>query len=240
MRLTRSKDPYQFFADDGYPFDLELVERRDGVDSQLRMVMGVVEPTSNKVLDAGCGYGRITGPLHRAGLQIVGIDIVEAAVTRAKKRYPGVPFICADQANLPFADSTFDCAISLYSSIGYSRERLPLELSELRRVCRHGGLLVLDLENGMRRGRMVGAERLPEGFGLWLKRRTRGQTVQHNISISKSAVGLFRLSYPFLTRNGVSDILVRAGWKPRDFFGDYKCNPLSNESHRMIVTCLAS
>jgi SAM-dependent methyltransferase len=111
--------------------------RSDVADSQ-RMLeqalgeLGVTAPA--RVLDVGTGTGQAAGILLRRypGAQIDAVDasaeMIELA--RAKPDLSGVRFAVGDGGRLPFADATFELAVSLLVQ--------PFE-HELRRVLAPGG-----------------------------------------------------------------------------------------------------
>ena len=90
------------------------------------------EPES--VLDVGCGEGYFLGSLAK-GREAHGVDLSVPAVDLAARRWPEVSWwvVNADRA-LPFADGSFDLALSIAG-------RRPA--AELRRVLRPDGLLLV-------------------------------------------------------------------------------------------------
>jgi len=60
-----------------------------------------------KVLDIGCGYGRISPWIK----DYTGIDISPDLIEIAKREYPEKEFWVGDAKNLPFKDKEFDWAI---------------------------------------------------------------------------------------------------------------------------------
>jgi SAM-dependent methyltransferase len=100
------------------------------------------------VLDCPCGYGRHSTPLARAGHRVVGADRSPVLLEEARRRagegeWPS--WVVADHRKLPFADASFDAVFNLFSSLGYRGEDGDRQtLSELRRVLRPGGALVVE------------------------------------------------------------------------------------------------
>ncbi len=99
-----------------------------------------------QILDAGCGNGRYSKFLLRradADARLTGFDLSVNMLERARRRLKStrVQFAAADLTRLPYADATFDAAVS-----GWVLEHLPDPrpgLRELRRVLRPGGKLLL-------------------------------------------------------------------------------------------------
>ncbi|MET8795041.1 class I SAM-dependent methyltransferase [Nocardia sp. NPDC004568] len=53
-----------------------------------------------RVLDAGCGPGRLGGHLHNAGHTVVGLDIDPVLIAAAEADYPGPTWLVGDLAEL--------------------------------------------------------------------------------------------------------------------------------------------
>jgi 2-polyprenyl-6-hydroxyphenyl methylase/3-demethylubiquinone-9 3-methyltransferase len=94
-----------------------------------------------RVLDVGCGEGQITAELARAGFDIVGVDVAEEPLRRARRAHPALDVRLIDEHDWPLADASFDAVFAgdtiehVLDTIGW--------LSELRRVLRPGGSLLL-------------------------------------------------------------------------------------------------
>lgn len=102
-------------------------------------------PTSpRRILDVGCGSGRMTLPLSRLGFRMMGLDIEPVAVTAFQQQLPGTPLVRGDVADLPFAADSFDCVVALQAAEYVDHKRL---LTECYRVLRPGGAVIFDAQN---------------------------------------------------------------------------------------------
>ncbi len=101
-----------------------------------------------KVLDLGCGNGRLLEILKNKEIDYFGIDISEKLIEMTKEKYPGAKFQRADVFNLPFANNFFDkiYAIRIFHHIPSQKLRLQF-LKEARRVLKPGGFLILTVWN---------------------------------------------------------------------------------------------
>lgn len=80
-------------------------------------------PTGSRVLDVGCGSGvPVARALTAAGHHVVGVDISEVQISRARAVVPAAEFINADAMSLDFPADSFDAVVSLYALI-----HLPLD-----------------------------------------------------------------------------------------------------------------
>lgn len=104
------------------------------------------------VLELGCGTGRISLPLGRAGAPVVGIDRSEAMLARARQRvrrarlHHRVRLVRGDIRALPFA-SSFDLVMAPYGILqSLLRERdLKATLSAVYDVLEPGGTFGMEL-----------------------------------------------------------------------------------------------
>src|SRR5712691_10886112 len=99
-----------------------------------------------EVADIGCGTGRHTLRLAAAGAHVTAVDFSEAVLERARTK-PGadaVKFVCHDLTErLPFERVSFDrvfCFLALDHIL-----HLEKFFTELRRLCRPNGLVVLSV-----------------------------------------------------------------------------------------------
>ena len=75
-----------------------------------------------KILDAGCGLGRISVELAALGLDVTGVDIIQSELDAARDsaEAEGVPLSLINHDLRSYrAPEQFDCAINLYTSFGY-------------------------------------------------------------------------------------------------------------------------
>jgi SAM-dependent methyltransferase len=70
------------------------------------------EAFQGRVLDVGCGAGRLLGYLLSLGGDVVGVDISPAMVERCRRRFPGADVRVADLETLPHSvDGPFDVVL---------------------------------------------------------------------------------------------------------------------------------
>ena len=95
--------------------------------------------SAERVLDVGCGTGETTKHLESDVASVHGLDLSAPQLRTAagKADLEDATFVRSDVRQLPYADETFDAAVSV-GSIPYWDD--PLEaLRELRRVTKPGG-----------------------------------------------------------------------------------------------------
>ena len=86
----------------------------DDLGGEARFVDAMV-PRGARVLDAGCGPGRVGGHLARAGHEVVGVDIDPVLIAAAEADHPGPTWLVADLAELDLRargiDEGFDVVV---------------------------------------------------------------------------------------------------------------------------------
>jgi len=70
-------------------------------------------PNTDRILDVGCGTGMLLGSLGGRARLVVGVDMSVKMLRAAKKRAPSAFLVLVDADHLPFADGSFDVAVSV-------------------------------------------------------------------------------------------------------------------------------
>ena len=117
------------------------------------------------MLDLGSGAGDFTAEIARAGGRVIGVEVAEAAIARARSRHQELVFRLAPiDGPLPFDDGAFDLVWT--SEVIEHVADTARWLSELRRVLAPGGRLLLTTpSHGRLRVALGGLERFSEPLG---------------------------------------------------------------------------
>lgn len=100
------------------------------------------------VLDIACGEGYGSALLARLARSVQGVDISDEAVRHAKTQYHGIPgleFLRGDASEIPLTDDSVDVVVSFETIEHHDRHREMI--SEIRRVLRPGGILIISSPN---------------------------------------------------------------------------------------------
>ncbi len=108
-----------------------------------------------RILDAGCGTGRVAGRLNDRGYAVVGVDADETMIEVARRQHPDLTWLVADLARLSLGDPV-DVAILAGNVVPFvGAGSVPAVIARVAAHLVPGGLLVSGF--GLRR------EQLPPG-----------------------------------------------------------------------------
>lgn len=106
--------------------------------------------SGDRILDAPCGYGRISLPLARLGLHVTGVDCSAESLAHATEQRDhteldgSLRYLHGDLRDMELAEE-FPAAINLFSSIGYSSEQDDYRmLANIHNALQPGGALLLE------------------------------------------------------------------------------------------------
>jgi len=135
--IEKTKKDYDLIAND---FSLT----RSKVWEEIRFLIDEHTVNGDKVLDLGCGNGRLYEFFKQKNVDYIGVDGSEKLIRLAQKRYFRANFKVADALNLPFSDNYFNkiYSIAVFHQIPSYEFRLRF-LKEARRVLLPGGTFIL-------------------------------------------------------------------------------------------------
>ncbi|XAS62355.1 class I SAM-dependent methyltransferase [Janibacter terrae] len=80
-----------------------MAARGDDLDGEARLV-DAMATRGARILDAGCGPGRVGGRLHELGHDVTGADVDPALIAAAQEDHPGPRWVVSDLATLDLRD----------------------------------------------------------------------------------------------------------------------------------------
>jgi len=216
------------------------------------------------VLELGCGTGRVTLPLARAGIDVVGIDrsarMLARAITKSRhysitksRHHPitkSVRFVRGDIRALPFRARSFSMVLAPYGILQSLTKPsdLAATLASVARVVEPGGTLGIDLvpdvprwheyaNKVQMRGRADGAKlTLVESVRQDRKRRltTFGQKYIERRG-GRTRAHCFELVFRTLSVPQMTRQLARAGFRVDAILGDYRGRPWDDRADTWII-----
>jgi SAM-dependent methyltransferase len=209
----------------------------------------VAAEADGPVLELGCGTGRVSTPLARAGVDLIGVDRSAPMLARAVARNPRTristagtsrtpSFVRADIRVLPFRRRAFSMVLAPYGVLqSLVRERdLGATLESVARVIRRGGTFGIDLVPDVpnwreytNRVQLVGRAR--GGAHLTLVESVRQDpgrrlTIFEQRYVERRAGRIrehrFDLTFRTLTVPQMTRRVERAGFRVHAVLGDYR------------------
>lgn len=172
-------------------------------------------PRPGRLLDLGCGTGRLLVAFAQRGYGVLGVDLSEEMLAVARGKTSGtVPLVRTNIAELNgLRDQCFDCAACLFSTLGMvvgaaNRRRV---IAHAYRLLRPGGCLVVHVHN-----RWFNA--WDAAGRSWLlqdcrRRLTRDESGDRLMPVHQGIAGL---TLHLFTRGEAQRLLTEAGFRIRE------------------------
>ncbi|MHB0914047.1 MAG: class I SAM-dependent methyltransferase [Armatimonadota bacterium] len=149
--MTEMKDSNILFSQ---PWIYEYIypeASSDAAEACKEIIGRYCDAETPSVLEVGCGTGRVIGKLAEMGYRVMGLDSSEQMVDYALVHHMGLRI---DQGNMRSFDlgERFDAVLCVGSTFTYNltNDEVHTALSNFRKHCRDGGLLILGILNASR------------------------------------------------------------------------------------------
>ncbi len=225
----------------------------------------VASAAGGPVLELGCGTGRVSVPLARAGVDLVGIDRSAPMLDRARKRIlkaskllsssdpqllRSLSLVRGDIRSLPFEDETFPMVLAPYGILqSLIRPRdLTATLASVARVVAPGGTFGIDLVPDVPKWReyknRVQLRGRAGGARLTLIESVRQDPKRHLTTFEQKYIERkgghsrehrFDLTFRTLSVRQMTRQLEKAGFRVDAVLGDYRGRPWDDRADVWII-----
>lgn len=196
------RGPHRLFFDLwSYVYDAPAVQRLTYRPVQDAVVRALLADPPARILDVGCGTGRLTLRLSRefARSRVTGCDFSQGMLRQARARSSGLALAQGDAQRLPFGDHCFDAVISTEAFHWFPDP--DAALAEFHRVLATRGRLLIAFVNpsfeALSRASRVASRALGEPFRWPTPERLRRQIEAAGFEVA-SQRRIFRLPAPVL------------------------------------------
>lgn len=132
--------------DDNHPGNRAIMDERKRAIGALFGAHGLLPLRDRKVLEVGCGTGKVLASLREFQARpenLYGVDLLSDRIAETKRQYPDFNFQCANAERLDFPDGYFDLVLTftLFSSI-LDNDMAENTSKEIRRVIKPDGAIL--------------------------------------------------------------------------------------------------
>jgi SAM-dependent methyltransferase len=217
----------------------------------------LAKQTGGRVLDIGCGTGRITLPLAQAGVEITGLDPAPAMLKRAREKADALPIRWVEGDARTFQlGATFNLIFAASATFQHLLERSDHEqaLARIREHLTPGGIFAFDVffphQGSMtnieeeqpwfsytdlrgREIRVTGTDHYDHVRQVRVETAFRRWVDADGQEVTACAPLALRLFFP----QEIEALLHYNGFRVVERYGDWDKSPLSDNSPLMIHVC---
>lgn len=209
----------------------------------------------SKVLDAGCGLGRISVELAALDLDVTGVDIIQSELDAAQDsaQAEGVELTLVNHDLRTFhAPNQFDCAVNLYTSFGYC-DTIDEDMQILRNIAesvKPGGTFIMECtsretailywtpgEEFERAGYKVVTHF--EVTGAWEGLKSQWTLYPADTDLKKTPAPQPVVDHTFIQRlypaTFLRKKLMEFGFSKAEVYGDFDFSPYNENARTMVL-----
>ena len=209
----------------------------------------------SKVLDAGCGLGRISVELAALDLDVTGVDIIQSELDAAQDSAlaEGVELTLVNHDLRTFhAPNQFDCAVNLYTSFGYC-DTIDEDMQILRNIAesvKPGGTFIMECtsretailywtpgEEFERAGYKVVTHF--EVTGAWEGLKSQWTLYPADTDFKKTPAPQPVVDHTFIQRlypaTFLRNKLMEFGFSKAEVYGDFDFSPYNENARTMVL-----
>jgi SAM-dependent methyltransferase len=209
------------------------------------------------VLELACGTGRLTIPLAKAGIDIMGLDVAGPMLAQARIKAEAekvkVKFVRSDARNIGL-NRQFKLIFIAFNSMQHLHDRVSLErfFAGIRRHLASGGRFILNVFNpdprylardteelipiGCYKDPHTGADILVNEQYSY-DRAAQTSRITWHYKAGRRAAGSRRLNMRCFYPAELDALLHYNGFKIVKKYGDYDRSPFTGDSQKQIVIC---
>ena len=188
--------------------------------------------TRGKVLDLGCGKGRLGQYIGQAGFETVGVELDIETIKQAHRvdlgQNTGNRLILADGRDLCFRSESFEYVVSLASTLSekhrlwLTRRGRAIMVKEAVRVTKPGGLIIVNFVH--RYWSLKSFLSFFKHYWMWLREKVTGKKTEFGDYIEK--IGQTPIRFHAFTIREAKSLFPRNStslsiWKKGGFFTDW-------------------
>ncbi len=241
--MTLRKEWFEnWFDSKFYPI---LYDERDVEEASLfvkHLVDYLQIPDASKIVDIACGEGRFSDQLASYGHQLVGLDLSETRIDKAKEMENERLHFYVHDMRFPFYINYFDFAFNFFTSFGYfdtARDN-HMAAHAFASSLKKGGTLVIDYfnENVVENGLVPEDTIQKGGYTFHIKRYINdGKIIKEiNVTDENGVDHHYQERVSAFVLKDFETLFAKEGLKLKEHFGNYNLQPFNeNTSPRLIM-----
>jgi SAM-dependent methyltransferase len=194
----------------------------------------------DRVLDLACGKGRHALTLSESGFELLGVDLSEKSIAKAKElESDNLKFRVHDMREV-LPNEQFDAIFNLFTSFGYfdSIQENEKAIDSLSKMLKPNGLLVIDFMNihQVVENLVESETKTVDGIDFDIRRFYDGKHIFKDIRFRADGQDhWFTERVQALELEDFSALLDAANFKILDSFGDFDLRPFDESSSERLI-----